>query len=242
MVNKNFFLIYIKNKLDLVVKIDCRERELISELQDLKFIKVEQLELGDLIIETEQNIIVIERKTSSDLVGSIIDGRFREQKRRLLMFKEQCKKNCFVAFLIENNNYPVQFKRHLHSSLIHLNFLYDFKILYSRSIVDSAEIVKHLIQEKFINETVQTKTSDDETPCIKQFKKNCGYSNFVKLIASIDGISLNTSLAIEQSGINNISILIDTIKNSPERLETITVGKRRITKTIVNKIKIGLDL
>ncbi len=225
------------------IKIDCREKDLIKELDNLNFLEKEKLELGDVLIESDTNIILIERKTCSDLIGSILDGRFRDQKQRLLLFKEESQKNCFIVFLIEHNNYPVQFKRHLQSSLIHLNFLYDFKILYTRNIIDSADIIKHLIEEKFIKEDVIIKTSNDENlTSLKKYSKHCNYSNFVKMLSCIHGVSVNTSLAIEQNGITNISNLIYILQNKPEELESIIVGKRKLSKKIIEKLRQGLDL
>ena len=228
------------------IRIDCREKELISELKDkslLENLLVEKLELGDLIIENNSNIIIIERKTCSDLVSSILDGRFREQKKRLLLFKNESQKNCFVVFLIEQNNYPSQFKKHLYSSLINLNFLYDFKIIYSKNTSDSAEIIQCLLSKDFITQNIETKTENDELINLKKYKKNCGYSNFVKMLTTIDGISLTTSLAIEKNGICNISSLIDILQNNPEQLEQIPLNeKKHLSKNIINKLKIGLNL
>jgi ERCC4-type nuclease len=44
----------------------------------------ESLEMGDILIRTETETLVFERKTVADLSASIKDGRFREQKQRLL--------------------------------------------------------------------------------------------------------------------------------------------------------------
>lgn len=229
----------------MILRIDCRERDLIKEFEsepELNY-NVEKLDLGDLVIETEHNLLIIERKTCSDLVGSILDGRFREQKKRLLLFKEECQKNCIVVFLIEQNNYPIKFKKHLLSSIINLNFLYDFKVIYSKNISDSFEILKHLIKEKFINEEIKIKTSNDENiTCLKKYTKNCGYSNFVKMLNCIDGISINTALSIENSGIDNISKLLDILQNYPFKLENIQCNKRKISKNLIDKLKNGFYL
>lgn len=66
--------------------IDTRERALIEKLQENNaVITVETLDLGDIVFRTESEIIlVIERKTISDLKASICDGRSREQKSRLI--------------------------------------------------------------------------------------------------------------------------------------------------------------
>lgn len=223
------------------IRIDCREKDLSNQLTDLNYI-IEKLEIGDLIIETEQNIIVIERKTCSDLISSILDGRFKEQKKRLLQFKQESIKNCSIVFLIEQNNYPSQFKKHLQSSLINLNFLYNFKIIYSKNTAESAEYIKCLLQKDFINETIELKTEEQLTS-LKKFKKNCGYSDFVKMINCIDGISINTCLAIEKNGIDNMSTLIEILKNNPESLLNIKINeKKSITKNLINKLKSGLKL
>lgn len=69
--------------IELVV--DNREHELISKLSSMIDIKVEQLEIGDIIFrQDDELLLVIERKTVNDLKASICDSRGREQKARLL--------------------------------------------------------------------------------------------------------------------------------------------------------------
>lgn len=65
--------------------VDTREQELISKLSPIVDIKVEQLEVGDIVFRQDGEVLlVIERKTVNDLKASICDGRGREQKIRLL--------------------------------------------------------------------------------------------------------------------------------------------------------------
>ena len=61
-------------------------REKIKELFEKKeYIKYENLSIGDYHIKLNGNtIVIIERKTINDLANSIVDGRYREQKKRLL--------------------------------------------------------------------------------------------------------------------------------------------------------------
>ncbi len=67
---------------------DMRERDLNEKLQSLSFsFESKALDVGDMqIIDIESNEIlyVFERKTLSDLSSSITDGRYKEQKQRLL--------------------------------------------------------------------------------------------------------------------------------------------------------------
>jgi len=63
--------------------IDTREKYLLEKLT-IPFIK-QQLDIGDIQIRNEDSIsLVIERKTIQDLCSSICDGRWKEQKARLL--------------------------------------------------------------------------------------------------------------------------------------------------------------
>jgi len=62
-------------------------------------IKYQNLILGDIIIEKDDiPIIIIERKTISDLLASIKDGRYSEQKKRILNSHIKYK-----IYLIEND-------------------------------------------------------------------------------------------------------------------------------------------
>lgn len=79
----------------MIIKIDMRERDLITVMNDLiknipkyNHIKTEivNLELGDIILyddTSNTNISIIERKTIKDLLSSIKDGRYDEQSYRL---------------------------------------------------------------------------------------------------------------------------------------------------------------
>ena len=65
--------------------VDNRENQLITELEGTCAVKVETLDIGDIMFrDGDEVILIIERKTIADLKASICDGRAREQKARLL--------------------------------------------------------------------------------------------------------------------------------------------------------------
>ena len=76
------------------IEIDCREKYILKDLlsRDLDIYKdkieiiSKNLELGDMIIiiESINKTLYFERKTLADLTSSITDGRYKEQKKRLL--------------------------------------------------------------------------------------------------------------------------------------------------------------
>jgi len=78
--------------------IDNRERDLLNIIPTTIPHEKKSLDLGDIIITDDSNthLLVIERKTVKDLASSIKDGRYREQKARLI--------SCYL-----NNNIPVMY-------------------------------------------------------------------------------------------------------------------------------------
>lgn len=70
----------------LQVFVDNRESALISQLDSSFDFLIQPLELGDVLLTDEEHglALVFERKTLSDLAASIKDGRYKEQKHRLL--------------------------------------------------------------------------------------------------------------------------------------------------------------
>ena len=74
------------------IKVDIREKKLIPLLKalnkdynyDIEII-VERLDLGDIIVTNDSNdeLLIIERKSLNDLAASIRDGRYAEQSFRL---------------------------------------------------------------------------------------------------------------------------------------------------------------
>ena len=66
--------------------VDSREAKILEILDDLKInYQKRNLDIGDISITNHDNtIILFERKTHKDLVSSLKDGRYKEQKVRIL--------------------------------------------------------------------------------------------------------------------------------------------------------------
>ena len=74
-------------KIELLI--DHRERELKTFFANYSNVKFSNLDIGDIVFRYQGDIVVlIERKTIGDLISSIKDGRYREQKMRLLKYRE----------------------------------------------------------------------------------------------------------------------------------------------------------
>jgi ERCC4-type nuclease len=133
--------------------IDTREKGLIELLnKNLIEFKIEQLELGDILLRKNEEIeLIIERKTINDLKASICDGRNREQKARLLKSFPTNR----ILYMIEGNfdkdlNYSINGLpvSTLVGSMINTLFRDDIKIYKTNSIEESLNFLIKL-KDKF---------------------------------------------------------------------------------------------
>jgi ERCC4-type nuclease len=136
------------------IKIDVREAELLKKCQtnveiltNFKGLKVvpEQLPLGDIIINDGLNdLVIIERKTISDLAASIKDGRYEEQSYRL---KNLWHHNHNIIYLIEGdfakfNSFKDRIdKQTLYSAMVSINYFKGFSVWRSMSVDETALMV-----------------------------------------------------------------------------------------------------
>ena len=138
--------------------IDKREVKLIKYFQqnNIKF-KSLMLDLGDIIIEYNSNInteennifkLIIERKTLSDLFSSLKDGRYREQKTRLLSLYGN-DKNIKLCYILEgkyNNScsYLHGTLSQIHGCLISMLFRDDIYVMNTSTLEESYELILQL--------------------------------------------------------------------------------------------------
>ncbi len=82
--------------------IDNREpKDIISIVSSKHNTTISTLDIGDYIIKKNNSVIsIIERKTLSDLIASIKDGRYSEQSLRLNEYEID---NKYIIYIIEGN-------------------------------------------------------------------------------------------------------------------------------------------
>ena len=144
------------------IKIDVREHELIKTCKyyleispaykDIKF-TTEALPIGDIIIsgnsdytgkDTDNNSVIIERKSLRDLSASIKDGRYEEQSYRL---NGSPYHNHNIIYLIEGDMNRINVfkdkldKTTLYSAMVSLNYFKGFSVMRSLSIDETAIII-----------------------------------------------------------------------------------------------------
>ena len=139
----------------MLIKVDVREKDLILQINILTstiplfkdlVIKTETLPIGDIIIfneETNSSELYIERKSISDLLASIKDGRYEEQSYRLNGLNHH---NHNVIYLIEGDvNKVNRFKESNHmekltiySAIFSLNYYKGFSVIRTFNMEETA--------------------------------------------------------------------------------------------------------
>jgi len=140
----------------MIIKVDTREPDLLQQLNHITsntpsfknlVIKFETLPIGDIIIcdENEEKLI-IERKSVSDLMASIKDGRYEEQSYRLNGLNHH---NHNIIYLVEGDvsrvnrykpNNTVE-RLTLYSAMFSLNYYKGFSVFRSFTLEESALLI-----------------------------------------------------------------------------------------------------
>lgn len=177
------------------ITIDSHECQLRKHYNSHSHIKFSQLDVGDIILYKDSiPVLVIERKTLSDLYSSIKDGRWREQKARLLSNFPSYK----IVYLIEDmkiHNHCLNMKTII-GSIINTLLRDNIKIIFSKSIEQTCLIIDVLFERliknpEFFDEITEKKVNYSETLKLKK-KDNLTPQRCQELqLAQIPGISVH---------------------------------------------------
>lgn len=161
------------------IQIDVRETALlnsckntismVNNFKDLNIV-VKQLPLGDIIInDGVTDLVIIERKSLSDLAASIKDGRYEEQSYRLNGIQHH---NHNIIYLIEGdfnkfNSFRDRIdKQTLYSAMVSIQYYKGFSIMRSNSLEETALIVCNMAHKLNKDKTKQPFYSNILTPIV----------------------------------------------------------------------------
>ena len=187
--------------------IDNRETELYKDIierdldkyKDKITIAKEQLELGDIIIKIDDSdsIFVYERKTMNDMISSVKDGRYKEQKTRLMANYEN------INYIIEgtdiiasNNNHNQQ----LLTSIYYYSMYRDnINVLFTKNTKETVTLIL-LISTKMVDKPDNFKQQS------KNDKEQTEYIDVCKIKSKkISNIDKDTCYLLQLSQIPTIS-------------------------------------
>ena len=238
--------------------IDCREKKIIEEIEKIKnkypeyesiTTEIKQLDLGDFVFSYEENeVLLVERKTISDLIASIKDKRYDEQSLRLSNINIP---NHNIVYLLEG---PLSKDHSINktfiSSSLSLNFYKGFSVIRT---YNAHETALHLCQ--FYNKLMKAPNklgyynlNSGEVP-IKEYgsivkkvkKENLTTDNIDAIMLSqIPNVSYNIASVIINK-YDTLSNLIKTLESDKDSLKNLTysdnTGKsRKVNKTSLENI------
>jgi crossover junction endonuclease MUS81 len=181
---------------------DIIERDLDKYKDKIKITK-EQLELGDIIIKIDDDLnstFVYERKTMNDMISSVKDGRYKEQKTRLMSNYEN------INYIIEgtdiicsNNSHSQQ----LLTSIYYYSMYRDnINVLFTKNVKDTVTLIL-LISTKMVDKPDNFKKQSKED---KEQKEPIEYIDVCKIKSKkISNIDKDTCYLLQLSQIPTIS-------------------------------------
>lgn len=213
--------------------IDHREKDLKTAFPNANY---ENLDLGDIKIEKDDQIfLLIERKTFCDLISSIGDGRYRNQKHRLLGSGIDKSK---IIYILEGtiNQIPGEMKK-LFGMIINTVFRDQFNVLRFTEIEETIYFLKRIIEKLENNDpAILGLQSNDYLSTIKMKKKdnltpeNCS----ILQLSQIPGVSLTIARRI----LEEYQSIPSLLKAYEEKKETL-IKDLEITLNSGKKRKIG---
>jgi ERCC4-type nuclease len=223
--------------------LDTREGELIRLLQAPQDI-VKQLPVADIWIGiTESNSIsegglLIERKSIRDLEASILDGRYREQRGRLLA---SCHENKTQPMYIVEGSFSSGTGRLTKKALMkfinRLIFHYNIAVMQTASLSETAELIQTLVEQWKEDPTSLQRTTEvvkvtDGIHVQKKANAMDPRQFAICCIAQCPGVSVK---AAEQL-VTVFGSLPGVIKASKEELEQVKVSARKIGPVVSKRL------
>lgn len=163
-------------------------------------------ELESEIKETEEFFTIIERKTMKDLIASVNDGRYREQKKRLL---ETGLSGNRIIYLLEGsmNDIPGNMKT-LFGMIINTLFRDNISVLRLESIEDTIYFIKRLVEKlKSDEQPIFMKNLNNLNLNLNSIKPNLEQDNLENLNSNLEYLSTIKLKKKENLTANNCSVL-----------------------------------
>ena len=230
-----------------VLYIDTREKKLLPYIQ-CEYIE-KQLDLGDIFIDSSSYKLMIERKTISDFNASLRDGRYRNQKLRLLEWRDTDITMKRVIYILETNGDAKDSA--YWGAVINASLRDNIIVIQSDNTKKTAEIIEDIKKKVDDNKFENLKITRSEIyleGCNNNKKGD--YSNpatfYLGALTLIPGISKNISAEIVQR-FPTLILLIDEIKKNLANTELkmkkrlqflsdIKINERRLGDKLAEKI------
>ncbi len=221
--------------------LDTREAELIALVPTT----VTQLPVGDIWIgltdtnEIKEGGLIIERKSIRDLEASILDGRYREQRGRILAFCQEKKTQPMYILEGSLSSGTGRLQKKAIMKFIHrLVFHYQIPVMQTSSVQETAELIRTLVEQweeepaSLMRTTELVKVTDG---IHVQKKANAGEPKqfAISCLAQCPGVSVKMADALIQT----FGTLQGVMGASATDIEQVKVGTRKVGPVVSKRLK-----
>jgi ERCC4-type nuclease len=215
--------------------LDNREHALTSYLPS---VTIQQLPVGDVWITCNEKIkLVIERKTTADFEASFLDGRYREQRTRLLAYCSE--QNAKALYILEGglDGRRRSLDRPALQKLLHRLLLrYGVAVYFTKTTEDTADTLKLLAQQLIDDNSVFDGTQisyTDVQHVTKKANKDDPKAFAIAALQGCPGISAKSATAIWEVAAASWQRLLEMTE---KELTEIKVGERRLGPAVAKRV------
>lgn len=209
------------------MQVDFREHDLIERFkaEGVEHV-VKSLPLGDIVIENNGTTVIVERKRTDDFASSISDGRWREQKSRLMA------SGATIVYLIEGSLYGQSKPPETLSSAIWNTMLRDkLFVIQTRGIEDTSLHLQQLAKK--VGKDIQGSTGMTSLLSKRKRKVDNAWQLMLMAVPSVS----ERIAAVLVAEYPNLTSLQQQLRQDPDQLRNIAVGKRKIGKKTIENLK-----
>lgn len=224
--------------MSVVLRCDHREKNA-KELLRHEDIKWELLELGDFVIDIDGvPRVVIERKTLPDLAASVKDGRYKNQKIRLL---EQFSISCLFYVIEGNVTYNdcngvlingISYGA-LQGCIINTMIRDGIKIFFTNDSTETCELVCKIYERMKKDPSKYCNSSSGISVSTGKRKIASKHECYIAQLCQIPGISNITACAIAQKYPTMLQLITNSSKLG---FDDVKIGKKSLSKSLIQRL------
>ena len=215
--------------------VDTREAELIRLFTDEKVeIEVKQLSVGDIWIGD----LIIERKSIRDLEASILDGRYREQRGRILAYCQENKTQ--PMYILEGGLHSHTGRLQTSAIMKFINrliFHYQIPVVQTSSVKETAELLRAIIEQQHEKpESLQRKTELVKVADGFHTQKKCNAQDPKQFaIASLSQCP-GVSVKMAETLVTTFGSLKGVMDALVKDIENVKVGTRKVGPVVAGRL------
>ncbi len=232
-----------------MIWLDTRESELIKLLTNTDGLSVKQLQVADIwigVIEDKmaEGGLIIERKSIKDLEASILDGRYREQRGRILSYCQENKTQPMYILegSLSSNTGRLQ-KKAIMKFINRLIFHYQIPVAQTASVQETAELIQALVEQWKEDPNSLKRTSElvkvTDGIHIQKKANAADYKQFgISCLAQCPGVSVKMAEAL----IEAFGSLKGVIDAPVKDIENVKVGARKVGPVVSKRLSEILNM